>query len=221
MKRLLTENKYFLIPYGLLILLSSILLFIYSKAELHILLNTWNSPFADLFFKIITNLGDGLFYLVLLAILLFVNYRLSVIFALGSIFTNIVVQLFKWFLFADVFRPSKYFELYETYKLHLVDGVRLYSLHSFPSGHTATAFNIFFMLALISKNNVVKCICLCIALLTAYSRVYLSQHFLIDTVVGSLVGILGILTSWLLFYKSKKSWMDKSLLTKRVVRGNN
>lgn len=215
MKQLLQNNRYFLLPYVLFLLASFLLLLAYSKPELHILLTQNHSELSDVFFKYLTNLGDGLCYLVLIVILLFISYRYTVIFVVGSLFSNVVVHVSKKLIFAEVCRPSKYFELYETYKLHFVEGVRLHSFHSFPSGHTTTAFNLFFMLALITKNKYAKLFFFVTAVVTGYSRVYLSQHFLIDIVVGSILGTAGILAAWLLLVKSEKPWMDRSILSKR------
>ena len=125
-----------------------------------------------------------------------------------------VVNLFKKVLLGDMFRPSKYFELYETYQLHLVEGVKLHSLQSFPSGHTATAFNLFLMLALMVKNNYLKLVFSTLAVVIAYSRVYISQHFLVDITAGSVVGVIFILFAFLWFEKYNKNWLDRSLLNR-------
>ena len=56
----------------------------------------------------------------------------------------------------------------------------------------------------------------CLALLVAFSRVYLSQHFLNDIYAGSLLGTASALLAWLIlsrpaFFREAK-WMHKSLL---------
>jgi membrane-associated phospholipid phosphatase len=111
-----------------------------------------------------------------------------------------------------MYRPSKYFELYESYQLHLVEGVKLHSLQSFPSGHTATAFNLFLMMALMVKNNLLKFIFFTMAILVAYSRVYISQHFLVDITVGSVIGISLIVIIWLWFETWNKNWLNHSVI---------
>ena len=149
---------------------------------------------------------------VLFVILLFNKYRYAFIFLTASLLTALIVNLFKKVIFHDMYRPSKYFELYESYKLHLIEGVRLHSLQSFPSGHTATAFNLFLMMALIVKNNILKFIFFVMAALVAYSRVYISQHFLVDITVGSIIGVLLIVFTWIWFEKFNKNWLDHSLI---------
>ncbi len=112
----------------------------------------------------------------------------------------------------NIYRPAKYFELFENYKLHLVEGVKIHSLQSFPSGHTATAFSIFLTLALITKNHVLKLFCFVIAVLVAYSRVYLSQHFFVDIAAGTVIGVVFIVLAFYYFERIDKKWLDRSLL---------
>jgi len=73
--------------------------------------------------------------------------------------------------------------------LHLVPGVRMNLVDSFPSGHTTTSFCMFCLLALYTGNNVLKLFYFIVALLIMYSRMYLSQHFLKDVYAGSIVGV--------------------------------
>lgn len=214
MRILFNKNRYFLIPYVLFLSICGILILSNSKTELHILSNEANSPFLDSFFKYATHLGDGAFIAVLTIILLFIKYRYAFAFLTGSLLTSLVVNLFKKVLLHDIYRPSKYFELYETYQLHIVEGVKLHSLQSFPSGHTATAFNLFFTMALLVKNNYLKLFFFVTAVVIGYSRVYISQHFLQDIAVGSIFGVAFIFFSWLWFEKINKKWLEKSLLNR-------
>ena len=99
-----------------------------------------------------------------------------------------IVQVGKHLIFPDALRPVAYFKGIHT--LHLVDGVVMHAYNSFPSGHSATAFGIFVMLIFLIKNRRLKLLWLAVALLTAFSRVYLSQHFMEDVLAGSLIGTL-------------------------------
>ncbi len=212
MRKLLYKNKYFFIPYLIFLLICSTLLLLFSKTELHILSNEANSPFFDTFFKYATYLGDGTMIAILFIGLLFIRYRYAFAFLTGSLLTSLIVNIFKKVVFHGMYRPSKYFELYESYKLHLIEGVKLHSLQSFPSGHTATAFNLFLTMALMVNNNILKFFFFVMAVLVAYSRVYISQHFLVDITVGSVIAVLLIVVCWLWFERINKSWMDNSIL---------
>ena len=213
MKDLIRKNRWFLIPYSVLLTASIALLIVFSKPELHIAANKANSPFFDTFFKYATLLGDGTLIAVLTIILLFVSFRHLIVFLLGSLSAAIVVNIIKKFILTDIYRPSKYFELFETYQLHFIEGVKLHSYQSFPSGHTAAIFSVALMLTLLTRNNLLKVSMLLVAVLTAYSRVYLSQHFFIDITVGSVIAVLLMLLFFRLSESWKKPWLDKSVLT--------
>ncbi len=214
MKQLLYENRYFLLPYIFFLAIFLVFALSYTKVEMHIWANQINSPFMDQFFKYATHLGDGAAIAVLAVIFLFIKYRYALAFLIASLLTSGVVHLFKQLLLEDMYRPSKYFELYETYKLYVIEGVTLRNLQSFPSGHTSTAFNVFLMLALLTKNNYLKLTYFFIAILVAYSRVYLSQHFFVDIAAGSLIATVFILMVYYWSQQWDRKWMEYSLLTK-------
>jgi len=219
MRQVIYKNRFFLLPQLIFIVIASFFLLLYTKPEIHIFFNSFYSPFFDTFFRLLTNLGDGFIYIPVLLFLLTRNYKWALVFVGAVVISNIIVMFSKHLLFSDIYRPSKYFELYETYKLHMVEGVRLHSMKSFPSGHTTTAFTVFFMLALIARNNLLKFGLFILALLTAYSRVYLSQHFLIDIVVGSIIGSGSVIASCVYFMGLKKRWMNKSIISP-FMKGN-
>lgn len=204
------KNKFFIIPYLVLLFFATIILLAFSKAEIHIFINQFHNSIADKFFMYFTYLGDGIAIALFIVLLLFVKYRYTLI-MLGSVFfATIVVQLFKRVIYAGEPRPRLFFK--EIQELYFVPGVRVHLINSFPSGHTSTAFGLFFMAALITKNNSLKLLFFIAALLVAVSRMYLSQHFLVDTYFGSLIGTI---FTGLMFYVGMK-WsnprLDNSLL---------
>ena len=214
MKETLKANKYFLLPHLMVLLVFSALLLTYNKAELHLLSNNFNTPYFDQFFRYATYLGDGIVVAIVAVALLFVRFRYAIGFLIGTLITSAIVHLFKKVLLPDMYRPSKYFELFEETKLHLIEGVNLHSLQSFPSGHTATAFSIFFFLALIVNSKSSKFGMFLLAILVAYSRVYISQHFLIDITVGSVIAVIAMFFTFIWVNKWNKSWLDKSAIAK-------
>ncbi len=214
MKQLLVNNRIFLLPYVFFIIIFVIFSLLYTKIEMHIWANQIHSPFLDNFFKYATHLGDGTAIAVLTLILVFVKYRYAIAFLAGSLITSGIVHLFKRLLLEEMYRPTKYFELFESHKLYLVEGVTLRSLQTFPSGHTSTAFNVFLMLAMITKNQYLKFGYFILALVVAYSRVYLSQHFFIDIVAGSLIATVAMLLVYFQAQTWNKKWLESSVLTK-------
>lgn len=184
----------------------------YGKGPSHLLVNQWNSPSADVFFKYVTNLGDGVVFAVVIIALAFVKLRWALMELAAALFTMIFVFVTKQLLFNGMPRPTKYFENTET--LHLVEGVKMHAMNSFPSGHTITAFAIFMILLLITKNRILKTVFVLMAILAGYSRVYLSQHFLGDVLTGAIFGtIIAVLSCTLIDNLAifKASWTDKNL----------
>jgi len=188
-------------------LVTGTFLLIYDKAIIQLYLNHFHSGFLDVFFKYWTWLGSGWVALGLIVfILVFVNLRWGILLTIVNVTTGLIVQGLKNFIFADVLRPGAVIK-----DLHLVQGVDLHYYNSFPSGHTATAFALFFAIACMIKIKPAKWFFLFVALLIGYSRIYLSQHFLPDVLVGSMIGtVIFLLTLWLFGNKWQK-W-DRAIL---------
>ena len=214
MKETLKENKYFLLPWLLTLVVFTGLILTHNKAELHLISNNVNSLFFDQFFRYATWLGDGVMIAIVGVVLLFVRFRYAIAFLIGSLVTAGIVNLFKKVLLDDMYRPSKYFELYESAQLHLIEGVKLHSLQSFPSGHTATAFSVFFFLALILKSKPLKFSMFLLTIIVAYSRVYISQHFLMDITAGSMIAVIVMFFTFLWANRWTKEWLDGSAIAK-------
>jgi membrane-associated phospholipid phosphatase len=208
--KVLKNNLFFLIPYVIIFLAAGCVLAIYSKPDIHIWLNGHHSVFFDWVFSHATFLGDGIFVSCIVVLLLFYSLRSSVFLLTAYLSTGLVVQILKRIVFTGYQRPVKYF--HDSVQLHLVDGVRLLNGHSFPSGHSASAFTLFLILAILSPNRFVKGICFIFACMIAYSRVYLSQHFLMDIVSGSLIGVIGTIALYPAFYRRDLKWHQWSLL---------
>jgi membrane-associated phospholipid phosphatase len=177
---------------------------LYSKPEIHLWINQYNSGFFDWFFKHITFLGDGLFIILPAIVLLFFSLRHFVYLLTSYFSTGLFTQLLKRIFFEDVVRPARYFQ--DIASLHLVDGVKMLGGRSFPSGHSTSAFALFLCLALLSTNRYVKLACFILACLVAFSRVYLSQHFLIDIYFGSIIGSIGAIAFYQVFYYDDRKW---------------
>ncbi|MDX2003405.1 MAG: phosphatase PAP2 family protein [Chitinophagales bacterium] len=188
MATLLKTNKWFFLPYAVLLVLAGIWLLQYSKGDFLLLLNGHHNQFWDGLFHFTNNFGEAGFYVVFLLLLLFyrINYAL-----LGGIVlseTALVVQLLKQVVFPHVDRPYNFFQA-KGISLHLVDGVTVHKHFSFPSGHTATAFAMLCLLALLLHNKWWGFPLLLCAAFGGLARIYLAQHFLVDVFFGSLIGV--------------------------------
>jgi membrane-associated phospholipid phosphatase len=210
-KQLIRSYRYFLVPYLVLIIFCGIILCICSKPEIHIWINRHNAPFLDFFFSKITFFGNGIFVIGLCVLLMFFRFRHTLLLFSTFIISGMLVQIIKRFVLPGMPRPNIYFK--DLYDLHYVKGVEMLHSFSFPSGHTATAFTLCLSLAIITKNNLWRFLLFFTACLIGYSRIYLSQHFLVDTVAGSFIGVLVTLVYYYFHLKMKGEWLEKSVLS--------
>lgn len=211
MKKEFKKDQWFYFPYLLVLLICSIFVFLFSKTDLHIWINQHQPQFLDAFFRNITILGDGIILPVFIIITLFISFRYSLLIVSSFLISGFIVQILKHTIFSNINRPVKYME--HIYNLRLINGVHQYYFNSFPSGHSASAFVFFLCFAMIFKQNYFKIAMLFCALLVAFSRVYLSQHFLIDIVGGSLIGVLITFAANIWLTNIKKSWLNENILT--------
>ena len=204
-----SQNKIYCI--GLLTILFSASLFLVfsGKEAAFISLNSYHPFFLNVFFINYTCMGDGIFALCLIAVMLFYFKRKKMAIALLSSFliSGIASQFLKNMVNSP--RPKVYFEA-GTY-LNFIDGVTLTGNSGFPSGHTATAFAIATVMALMIKNKKWQLLILPAAALVGYSRIYLAQHFLLDVIAGA---ILGSLSGVLAFYLATSRINIKSIFKK-------
>lgn len=213
--------RLFLMLYAFFALALVLFILLLNKQDGHLLLTTryvgcLNSGFVsaqDLFFKYITELGSFVPFLII-GLLLFYKVGDAIFLFVAELFTALVVFPIKYLVVAP--RPSFFFSThFPDVILHKVDGVALHQILSFPSGHTATVFSLMFGLTLIFHKKPLWAFFLFIlAVLTAYSRIYLSQHFAEDVLMGSFIGVMMTLVAyWLYKRKTYASWQDKSILT--------
>jgi membrane-associated phospholipid phosphatase len=209
MNFVLKANRWFLIPYSIFLIVSIFFILMYSKADIHIFLNSLNNPVSDSFFKYITNLGDGLFIPFFVVIMLSIRYRYAFLLLLVYAISGLFTQLLKRAFFAEIVRPTKYLD--GIVQLHLVPGIDQLCCQSFPSGHATTAFGVMICFAMTFQHNFLKLCCFILAACIAYSRVYLSQHFLVDIVAGSIIGVLTGLFLYQYVQTLKWKWLDKHI----------
>lgn len=197
----LQRNRYFVLPYAVALIVVGVLQLLYTQEQLMQWVNVRNAPLADVFFTYATYLGDGAFFVIICAVLLLYNWRVGLM-AFASFALSSLTSLFlKQIIFPERLRPLKFFE-HSTYQYHIIKGLDIYSYNSFPSGHTISAFAVFILLAFLDARKGRGWLFFGLAALTAYSRVYLFQHFVEDVFVGSLVGT----SASILIYLALRRW---------------
>jgi membrane-associated phospholipid phosphatase len=108
---------------------------------------------------------------------------------ISFIINTILIQVLKRGVFSNQLRPGFHFKnLIGDGSWNLIDGVELYEKFSFPSGHTALVFCLCMSVSFITKKKYYSFLLVLLAYIVGFSRIYLSQHFLIDVLAGALVG---------------------------------
>jgi membrane-associated phospholipid phosphatase len=204
MKTLLTllgKNASFFLPFLLWIVGGAMLQAYFTHEELFLAINRAHAPWADVAMTGVTYIGDGITFAIMLAfILAFRKYKLFLTAGTVLLIVTLIVQIAKHYYNEP--RPSLYFA-HTPALVHTIEWVRVHGTCSFPSGHTTTAFAMFTFLALICRNKISGFAFLTLALLAAYSRIYLAQHFFVDVYVGSIIGTTGSLVVYSLFHQSR------------------
>lgn len=214
-KHLWKEKLWFIIPFLFWLLIGAIILSQINKGDMVLFFNANRIDWANIFFSIGSMLAEYGFILFVMAVLL--NQKMGYFFIYGITWavSGVVAQSLKRVF--DMPRPAGVFD---ERILHFVGKGKLHHHFSFPSGHTTTAFALFFALALFSKNKIGQFIFFLLAVSTAISRVYLLQHFYIDVYFGS---ILGVIIAYVLFVTINSSnifgfqnWKNKKIGTKSI-----
>ncbi len=177
----------FLVGLSIYSLIGAGLFLIIGKEGSHAYVNAYHTPYLDLCFKYLTHAGNGLVPLGGFVLLMLVRYSWALAMGLSSLAMGVVVQTLKRSVFAGDHRPAMFFE---DGGLPSIDGIVLMMHNSFPSGHSATALCVFLLVAFIVKQQWCTYLMVALGLLVAFSRVYISQHFYIDTVAGGWIGFV-------------------------------
>jgi len=210
----INRNPAYFIGYLLFFIILSLFCFFTSKAGGFLLINHIHNEMFDNFFTMFTNIGNGL---VVIAVMLFLMIRKKtgwvIQIGISLLISGLLVQMIKHFMPSP--RPVIFFA---SGTVHYILGVTRTGHSSFPSGHTATAFMLTTLLAFYFPGRKPGLFFLTIAILTGYSRIYLSQHFPIDVLAGSLAGVLPSLAVYVFiplpFFEkkfAKSEWDQQSI----------
>ncbi len=210
------DNRFFLIPYLIFLIIGGIFLLNYSKTDIHLFVNQYHDFFSDAFFKYATYISEGAVVGVIIIALAFYKIRNGLLLLSSYLFSALMAQFFKRMIFNESPRPRAFFE--GIADLRFVEGVTVHSSYSFPSGHATAAFALFFSLAILAKKNGFKLIYFFAAILVAWSRVHISQHFLEDIYFGSILGIICTIIAFLFFNRKFPEGLLIDLPLKKVIK---
>jgi len=139
-------------------------------------------PFLDFFFTQITRLGEELLLIVVVCLIFWcinkkVGYILSTVFFLSALFVQGLKIVFR------IPRPWIVDPTLTTVGYSTTEATG----YSFPSGHTQTAAAYLFPMAEIFKQKWAKASLITLAVLVAFSRMYLGVHKMSDVVVSLII----------------------------------
>ena len=197
-KDVLYRVRYFLIPYIVILCACLVLKLIFTRSEIYFAVNGVYSNWADYSAPYITDIGDGITIIIVSALLALFSYRNAFLLISSYAMTSVTAQILKYSF--NLPRPKAYFSN-ELEKIHFVKDLYVLSVHSFPSGHTVTAFSAAVVITYLGKNKMAAVLLLVVAIAVGYSRMYLSQHFFEDVLAGSAIGVM-VTILWL-------SWIDR------------
>ncbi len=209
------KNSLFFLGYFLFVLCAGILWMQAGHAGSFLLLNRFHTAWLDQFFIYYTFLGDGLFTIILAAICWFVykKKKLALALVIAFLLSGLVAQIIKYVY--PTARPETFFspQRFDFF----IDSVIHAGKSSMPSGHTATAFATAVILITFIDGKKWQYIFLLAAILLGFSRIYLSQHFLLDVVTGS---VIGILSAWVTIYMVRNIDENKLRFKKASINNN-
>lgn len=199
---LFVKNKYYYLGAFFILCAALCLYFNINKGDELLWVAANRNNFLDTLMPYWTKFGEIFTYVIMTIIFFLIGKkRHSLMIALTGIIALIFVASLKG-IFAHP-RPKIYFE-------YILDLPALVSkvpntiiqdswVNSFPSGHSTSAFAFFTFLALDTKHKALQFLYLSWALSVVYSRLYLFQHFLQDTIAGACLGIIVASSMYALF----------------------
>lgn len=199
LKDIIAGNRVFFILWLLFFTLGLIFLLRVGKVESFVDLNPYHRSTLDKVFMWITFMGDGLFTVIVIVILLIRRHWSQATQVIAAfLFSALIAQILKSLF--SMPRPKQFFA--PGYYPYFIKGVTGIGFASFPSGHTTSIFALATLMAIFARSRNAKIACLLGGVLVGYSRIYLGQHFLGDVLMGSCIGtITAVLVHWIFVKK--------------------
>lgn len=171
-------------------------------------------PVLDWMVSIITHLGEEIVFMAVALVVFwcidkFEGYYILSIGFIGTVFN----QLLK-----IVFRVPRPWVLDE--KFTIVESARAEATgYSFPSGHTQSSVGTFGGIARLSKNRIIRIICIALCVLVPFSRMYLGVHTPKDVIVsiGIALVLIFVVRPIITIGKSNKKVMWAFLISMAVI----
>ncbi len=160
----------------------------WGKNEAFLYLNANLGLLADKVFEYSSYLAEGWVWIPYFIVLVGLYKKDTAFILMNFLISTLLTQFAKNFIFGTAMRPMA--SGLDATQIHSVPGVEIHTFNSFPSGHTATAFTLFILTTYLFPNKYALSLGIVYALVCAYSRIYLAQHFPLDLAGGILVALL-------------------------------
>jgi membrane-associated phospholipid phosphatase len=171
----------------------------FGRIPVFLFLNTDGGVLIDQFFQWATWGAEGWVWIPFFAIVFGWFKKDGKLIVLNFLLSTLFTQIPKRLIWDTISRPiASGIPLNE---IHTVPGVVMHAWNSFPSGHTATAFTLFLLTIYLFPTKWVFAIGAIFALICAYSRVYLGQHFPMDLGGGIIVAVMSVQLSIMIVQK--------------------
>ena len=189
---------------SILLLLLLIITVIVPRDTLFLQINQLGKPLGYTFWGIITDIGDA--YVTAMILIFFIPKRKDFLVPIfrATIIATPIVQGLKYF--TTVVRPG-----------HIVSGANIIggtpNSWSFPSGHSATVAIIFGVTFFMAKSKITRYLSFITIFIVALSRVMVSAHWPIDTIVGVEIGLSAAALAVLLTNQNTNRNIKELILT--------
>lgn len=149
------------------------------------LLEGWRTPLGDVFFSMITHLGEETIFIVVGLLFFWCVDKKKGYFILSVGFLGTVINQFLklWFRIPRPWVRDTDFTIVESARVEATG-------YSFPSGHTQSSVGVFGSIARVQKQVIVRALCVAVCVLVPLSRMYLGVHTPTDVGVSLLVAVV-------------------------------
>lgn len=209
-KQLLFNFRYVLIALLLVELICGYISLNYTQVQQFRLVNGLHDPYADMFFRYFTNIGDGLFIVAVAVLLIFARFKYAILTMVSFLLSGLLAQVIKKTV--KMPRPGSIFK--DDPNWHTLPDYHIHGNYSFPSGHTTSIFALMLVLYYVFPGQRKSPLLFIVACLAGYSRVYLSQHWTGDVYVGALVGTL--VTFILIYIFNQMRWYHSAWANRKL-----
>ena len=190
----------------------------FGRDQLHLIINQLHLKSLDYFFDYYTQIGtSGLFTLLILYIILKSNW-ITLGYLIGTeIIAGVINLIIKKTFFNAVYRSAYYFQQKQI-NLYLIDNYKMQDVYTFPSGHSLMAIVIAMTMCTMTKNRTLQFLFILNFVVIASSRMYLSKHFMIDTIGGATLAFFTFIFVYYVLNNQNQVFWNKPILTKNDAR---